>query len=160
MVWIQIEILSLIRTCSWGWTLWENSREREIDRGGCCFSITVRFFLPLCFSSVNKQTDWFCRSILNGVQYLHAHDIVHRDLKYVFFCSTHVRVLQLTTTDLRTSCIGLETQTVISLSLILACKFSQKKNAYIYELEFFYYCLIFKRKTSTVRRRTASFSSR
>lgn len=26
------------------------------------------------------------RSILSGVQYLHEHDIVHRDLKYVLFC--------------------------------------------------------------------------
>jgi serine/threonine protein kinase len=58
------------------------------------------------------------RSTLNAIQYLHDHDIVHRDLKYV---SVSLYVQHPAANNNRP-----ENQTAISLSLILACNFSPK----------------------------------
>ena len=66
------------------------------------------------------------RSTLDAVQYLHDHDIVHRDLKYVSVLCMYIP--QLTSTDPRIYYIGPENRIAISLSLILACKLSYKRN--------------------------------
>ena len=69
---------------------------------------------------MNEESCLVCRSTLNAVEYLHDHDIVHRDLKYVFILLyAHPAA---NSTDLRIYCTELENQTAISLSLILECK--------------------------------------
>ena len=73
---------------------------------------------------VNEESCLVCRSIFNAVEYLHDHDIVHRDLKYVsILLYAHPAA---NNTDLRIYCTELENQTAISLSLILECTLSQK----------------------------------
>ena len=73
---------------------------------------------------VNEESCLVCRSIFNAVEYLHDHDIVHRDLKYVsILLYAHSAA---NNTDLRIYCTELENQTAISLSLILECKSSRK----------------------------------
>lgn len=80
----------------------------------------------------NERTGIFgCRSTLDAVQYLHKHDIVHRDLKYVF-CFYNLDPAA-NNADPRIFCTGRENQTAMSLSLTLACKFS-KENCFIDEL--------------------------
>ena len=54
----------------------------------------IRCVFTIVFSDERMSLCLFCRSTLNGVQYLHAHDIVHRDLKYVSVLC--MQILQLT----------------------------------------------------------------
>ena len=91
----------------------------------CVFTIVLPTHGELCL---------VCRSTLNAVQYLHDHDIVHRDLKYVsVLLYAHPAA---NNTDPRIYCTGPENQIAISLSLILACEFSQKK-CFLYNLKFY-----------------------
>jgi serine/threonine protein kinase len=77
---------------------------------------------------IKEESCLVCRSTLDAVQYLHDHDIVHRDLKYVsFLLYAHPAA---NNTDLRIYCTEPENQIAISLSLILGCKFSPKENVF------------------------------
>jgi serine/threonine protein kinase len=67
------------------------------------------------------------RSVLSGVKYLHHHDIVHRDLKFVFLVScTHPTLMD--NVDQKIYCIESKTITVISSLLISECEVSLNLN--------------------------------
>jgi serine/threonine protein kinase len=61
------------------------------------------------------------RSVLSGVKYLHHHDIVHRDLKFVFLASC-TRLTLMDNVDQKIYCIESKTITATSSLLILECE--------------------------------------
>ena len=83
----------------------------------------LRYIFNIVFP-MNEESCLVYRSTLNAVEYLHNHDIVHRDLKYVFILLDARPTPN--DTDLRIYCTEPEIQTATSSSLILECNFFPK----------------------------------